>query len=80
MPSIIRADRMMDITSIILWEGSGTMPVPKRKTIRANRDSRRANIKMTVSPLVPLEGQKGVKVPRRLVRAYKEGLLTPEKR
>ena len=56
------------------------MPVPKRKTIRANRDSRRANIKMSVSPLVPLEGQKGVKVPRRLVRAYKEGLLTPEKR
>jgi len=56
------------------------MPVPKRKTIRANRDSRRANIKMTVSPLVPLDGHDGVKVPRRLVKAYKAGLLTPEKR
>lgn len=56
------------------------MPVPKRKTTRANRDSRRANIKMTISPLVPLEGHSGVRIPRRLVKAYKEGLLTPEKR
>jgi|GEM_PF-1378155 len=56
------------------------MPVPKRKTIRANRDSRRANYKHVVSPLVPLEGEEGVMVPRRLVRAYKEGLLTPKKK
>lgn len=56
------------------------MPVPKRKTIRANRDSKRAHIKMTVPPLVPVEGKDSARVPRRLLRAYKEGLLEVPKK
>ena len=56
------------------------MPVPKRKTIRANRDSRRAHIKMENPSLAPLKGEEGVKVPRKLLRSYKEGLLKINKK
>ncbi len=56
------------------------MPVPKRKTIRANRNSRRAHIKMEEPSLVPLKGEEGVQVPRKLLRSYKEGLIKIDKK
>ncbi|MGQ0630753.1 MAG: 50S ribosomal protein L32 [Sporichthyaceae bacterium] len=54
------------------------MAVPKRKTSRSNTRSRRANWKATPVDLVPitLDGQVHL-VPRRLIRAYQQGLITP---
>ncbi|MFE5581631.1 50S ribosomal protein L32 [Kitasatospora sp. NPDC056531] len=55
------------------------MAVPKRKTSRSNTRHRRANWKATTPQLVPItiDGREHL-VPRRLVRAYERGLLTPE--
>jgi large subunit ribosomal protein L32 len=53
------------------------MAVPKRKTSRSNTRHRRAQWKATVPDLVPvttLDGRK-LSVPRRLVAAYRRGLL-----
>ncbi|RZS44686.1 large subunit ribosomal protein L32 [Herbihabitans rhizosphaerae] len=53
------------------------MAVPKRKMSRANTRSRRAQWKATAPDLVPvttLDGRK-LMVPRRLVKAYRRGLL-----
>lgn len=55
------------------------MAVPKRRMSRSNTRHRRA--KWTAAPvtLVPVvvNGRR-VEVPRRLVRAYQRGLLTPD--
>jgi large subunit ribosomal protein L32 len=53
------------------------MAVPKRKTSRSNTRKRRAQWKTSAPDLVPvtLNGQQ-ILVPRRLVRAYKRGLLS----
>jgi large subunit ribosomal protein L32 len=55
------------------------MAVPKRRTSRSNTRSRRAQWKATPPDLVPvtIAGRRHL-VPRRLVRAYQRGLLTPE--
>ncbi len=53
------------------------MAVPKRKTSRSNTRHRRAQWKAEVPRLVPvttLDGRK-LTVPRRLVAAYRRGLL-----
>ncbi|MFD1151158.1 50S ribosomal protein L32 [Saccharothrix hoggarensis] len=53
------------------------MAVPKRKTSRSNTRHRRARWKATPPDLVPvttLDGRK-LTVPRRLVAAYRRGLL-----
>ncbi|MFJ6676591.1 50S ribosomal protein L32 [Actinosynnema sp. NPDC091369] len=53
------------------------MAVPKRKTSRSNTRHRRAQWKAEVPDLVPvttLDGRK-LTVPRRLVAAYRRGLL-----
>lgn len=53
------------------------MAVPKRKTSRSNTRHRRAQWKAVVPELVEvvtLDGRK-LRVPRRLVAAYKRGLL-----
>ena len=53
------------------------MAVPKRKTSRSNTRHRRAQWKAEVPDLVPvttLDGRELV-VPRRLVAAYRRGLL-----
>ncbi|MBY8851368.1 50S ribosomal protein L32 [Saccharothrix longispora] len=53
------------------------MAVPKRKTSRSNTRHRRAQWKADVPDLVPvttLDGRK-LTVPRRLVAAYRRGLL-----
>ncbi|WP_158839774.1 50S ribosomal protein L32 [Saccharothrix deserti] len=53
------------------------MAVPKRKTSRSNTRHRRAQWKATPPDLVPvttLDGRK-LTVPRRLVAAYRRGLL-----
>ncbi|MER5325196.1 50S ribosomal protein L32 [Streptosporangium roseum] len=54
------------------------MAVPKRKTSRSNTRHRRSQWKATAPDLVPItvEGRE-LLVPRRLVRAYQRGLLTP---
>jgi large subunit ribosomal protein L32 len=54
------------------------MAVPKRRTSRANTRSRRAQWKATAPDLVPitLDGRQ-YRVPRRLVPAYRRGLLPP---
>lgn len=54
------------------------MAVPKRRTSRANTRSRRAQWKATAPDLVTvrLDGRE-YRVPRRLVRAYRRGLLPP---
>jgi large subunit ribosomal protein L32 len=54
------------------------MAVPKRRTSRSNTRHRRAQWKATAPDLVPitLDGREHL-VPRRLVRAYERGLLTP---
>jgi ribosomal protein L32 len=51
------------------------MPAPKRKTCRWKRDQRRSHIKMTAADLIVCEEAGGIKVPRKLLRAYKEGLI-----
>jgi large subunit ribosomal protein L32 len=55
------------------------MAVPKRRTSRSNTRKRRAQWKATPPDLVPITiaGRRHL-VPRRLVRAYQRGLLTPE--
>ena len=53
------------------------MAVPKRKTSRSNTRHRRSQWKAEVPPLVPvttLDGRE-LTVPRRLVAAYRRGLL-----
>jgi large subunit ribosomal protein L32 len=53
------------------------MAVPKRKTSRSNTRHRRSQWKAQVPDLVPvttLDGRK-LAVPRRLVAAYRRGLL-----
>lgn len=52
------------------------MAVPKRKTSRSNTRHRRAQWKATAPDLVPIvvEGRR-LLVPRRLVAAYRRGLL-----
>ncbi|MDQ2583910.1 50S ribosomal protein L32 [Saccharothrix yanglingensis] len=53
------------------------MAVPKRRTSRSNTRHRRAQWKADVPDLVPvttLDGRK-LTVPRRLVAAYRRGLL-----
>jgi large subunit ribosomal protein L32 len=53
------------------------MAVPKRKTSRSNTRHRRARWKAVVPELVPvttLDGRE-LSVPRRLVAAYRRGLL-----
>ncbi|MFD0200870.1 MULTISPECIES: 50S ribosomal protein L32 [Saccharothrix] len=53
------------------------MAVPKRKTSRSNTRHRRSQWKATAPDLVPvttLDGRK-LMVPRRLVPAYRRGLL-----
>ncbi|WP_457033267.1 50S ribosomal protein L32 [Kitasatospora sp. P5_F3] len=54
------------------------MAVPKRKLSRSNTRHRRANWKATAPQLTPVtvDGREFL-VPRRLVRAYRRGLLTP---
>ncbi|MET8048339.1 50S ribosomal protein L32 [Streptosporangium sp. NPDC005286] len=54
------------------------MAVPKRKTSRSNTRHRRSQWKATAPGLVPItiDGRE-LLVPRRLVRAYRRGLLTP---
>lgn len=55
------------------------MAVPKRKMSRANTRTRRSQWKATAPDLVPITigGRQGL-VPRRLVPAYKRGLLRLE--
>ncbi|MEV5754471.1 50S ribosomal protein L32 [Actinoallomurus sp. NPDC052308] len=55
------------------------MAVPKRRTSRANTRSRRSQWKARRPDLVPIvvDGRRHL-VPRRLVRAYATGVLTPE--
>ncbi|MDB1089679.1 50S ribosomal protein L32 [Streptomyces sp. ACA25] len=54
------------------------MAVPKRKMSRSNTRHRRSQWKASTPDLVPvtIEGRE-YRVPRRLVRAYQRGLLTP---
>ncbi|GAA1652372.1 50S ribosomal protein L32 [Nonomuraea maheshkhaliensis] len=54
------------------------MAVPKRKTSRSNTRHRRSQWKAAVPELVPItvDGRR-LLVPRRLVRAYRRGLITP---
>jgi large subunit ribosomal protein L32 len=52
--------------------------VPKRKTSRSRTRSRRAQWKAQVPALVPVAVDGGtVRVPRRLVRAVRSGLIAP---
>ncbi|MBW0116334.1 50S ribosomal protein L32 [Pseudonocardia abyssalis] len=54
------------------------MAVPKRRMSRSNTRSRRAQWKAAAPDLVPvrIDGRE-YRVPRRLVRAYQRGLITP---
>lgn len=54
------------------------MAVPKRKLSRSNTRHRRAQWKAKAPDLVPirLDGRV-VRVPRRLVKAYQNGLIPP---
>lgn len=54
------------------------MAVPKRRLSRSNTRSRRSQWKATAPDLVPIRihGQE-FRVPRRLVRAYQQGLIDP---
>jgi large subunit ribosomal protein L32 len=56
------------------------MAVPKRRQSRSNTRHRRSSWKAEVPDLVPIK-LNGVeyRVPRRLVRAYQTGLLSPPK-
>jgi large subunit ribosomal protein L32 len=55
------------------------MAVPKRRMSRSNTRNRRAQWKAVPPDLAPITiaGRRHL-VPRRLVRAYQRGLLTPE--
>ncbi|GGT04037.1 50S ribosomal protein L32-2 [Planobispora rosea] len=54
------------------------MAVPKRKMSRSNTRHRRSQWKATAPDLVPItvDGRQ-LLVPRRLIRAYQRGLITP---
>ncbi|GAA4085796.1 50S ribosomal protein L32 [Actinomadura miaoliensis] len=54
------------------------MAVPKRRKSRSNTRKRRSRWKASTPELVPItvEGRR-VLVPRNLVRAYRDGLLSP---
>ncbi|AKT51130.1 50S ribosomal protein L32 [Arsenicicoccus sp. oral taxon 190] len=54
------------------------MAVPKRKMSRSHTRSRRASWKAAPVELVPVAvGGRTVRVPRRLVRAVRRGLIDP---
>ncbi len=54
------------------------MAVPKRRTSRSNTRHRRSQWKAAAVDLVPVRvGGTVIKVPRRLVRAYRTGALKP---
>lgn len=54
------------------------MAVPKRKMSRSNTRNRRSQWKAKLTALTPVRvAGREVAVPRRLVRAYKEGLIEP---
>jgi large subunit ribosomal protein L32 len=54
------------------------MAVPKRRTSRANTRARRAHWKADPPDLVPVRiNGRAHLVPRRLIRAYQRGYLTP---
>jgi large subunit ribosomal protein L32 len=54
------------------------MAVPKRRMSRSRTRSRRAQWKATAPRLVPIVvGGRELQVPRRLIRAYQRGLITP---
>lgn len=55
------------------------MAVPKRRTSRSNTRTRRSRWKAEPVDLVPvvIAGKRHL-VPRRLVRAYQRGILTPD--
>ncbi|MEU4539552.1 50S ribosomal protein L32 [Streptosporangium sp. NPDC023825] len=54
------------------------MAVPKRRASRSNTRHRRSQWKANAPGLVPLTvNGRELLVPRRLVRAYRRGLLTP---
>ncbi|MFC4058947.1 50S ribosomal protein L32 [Planomonospora corallina] len=54
------------------------MAVPKRKMSRGNTRHRRSQWKATAPDLVPITVDgRDLLVPRRLVRAYRRGLITP---
>ncbi|TCK25797.1 50S ribosomal protein L32 [Pseudonocardia endophytica] len=54
------------------------MAVPKRRTSRSNTRSRRSRWKATRPDLVPIViAGREYRVPRRLVPAYRHGLLAP---
>ncbi|MBG0814575.1 50S ribosomal protein L32 [Planomonospora sp. ID82291] len=54
------------------------MAVPKRRTSRSNTRHRRSRWKAATPDLVPITVDgRGLLVPRRLVRAYRRGLITP---
>ncbi|MBB2910769.1 large subunit ribosomal protein L32 [Streptosporangium becharense] len=55
------------------------MAVPKRKTSRSNTRHRRSQWKATAPDLVPITvNGRELLVPRRLVRAYRRGLVVPD--
>ncbi|GAA2896741.1 50S ribosomal protein L32 [Streptosporangium fragile] len=55
-----------------------TVAVPKRKTSRSNTRHRRSQWKATAPDLVPVVvNGRELLVPRRLVRAYRRGLIIP---
>lgn len=56
------------------------MPMPKRKICKFKRDQRRGHIKLGAQKLVPCAEQDGALVPLNQLRAYKEGLITVEKK
>lgn len=57
------------------------MAVPKRRMSRSNTRHRRARWRATAPQLVPVTVDGTVhRVPRRLVSAYRRGLLRPEER
>ncbi|MFC7405190.1 50S ribosomal protein L32 [Georgenia alba] len=55
------------------------MAVPKRKMSRSNTRSRRSQWKAELTELVTVRAQgREVKVPRRLAKAYKKGLIVAD--
>lgn len=55
------------------------MAVPKRKMSRSNTRSRRSQWKAELTELVTIRVQgREVKVPRRLAKAYQNGMLVAE--
>ncbi len=55
------------------------MAVPKRKMSRSNTRTRRATWKAKVDNLQTVKvGGREIRIPRRLTKAYQNGLLDPE--